>query len=80
MIYHRSQNETKNMPHQFQGASRFGEVEYYNDLPGKTPPDFSTNAREQPLPATKVTGSSQDRGPGFRQRPFRGIQFISIKT
>ena len=77
----RSQNETRNLPNQFQGKSRFGggEVEYYNDLPGKSPPDFSTNAKVQSQPGPKDSepnAHARDRGPGFRQRPFRGTEYF----
>jgi len=68
----RSQNESKGFPNQFHGNSRLGgEVEYYNDLPGKSPPDVSSNAKVTQQPLTKDPGTTQNRGPGFRQRPFR---------
>ena len=87
LINFRSQSESKGMSHQFSGNSRFvgGEVEYYNDLPGKSPPDLSSNAKLQQQPITKDSGTSQNRGPGFRHRPFRGIHtfkstvFFSIR-
>ena len=79
-IYHiRSQNESKGLPNQFHGNARLGgEVEYYNDLPGKSPPDVSTNAKVSQQTITKDSGTTQNRGPGFRQRPFRGNQTSSL--
>ena len=79
-IYHiRSQNESKGLPNQFHGNSRLGgEVEYYNDLPGKSPPDVSNNAKVTQQPITKDSGTTQNRGPGFRQRPFRGNEISSF--
>lgn len=78
----RSHNATNSTQQQFQGHPevqmeghpRFGgsEVEYYNDLPGKSPPEFSTISQPG---FGKDAGSSthvRDRGTGFRQRPFRG--------
>ena len=58
-----------------EGHTRFGgsEVEYYNDLPGKSPPEFSIMQSQPGI--GKDTGSGahvRDRGTGFRQRPFRG--------
>ena len=86
----RSQNASKNSQQQFQGHStiqgeghtRFGgEVEYYNDLPGKSPPEFSTintvQSQQGVVPDTGVSAHVRDRGTGFSQRPFRGKILIN---
>ena len=71
----RTQQGHKNPQQQFHGGG--GEVEYYNDLPGKSPPECSTiNTTVQSQTGLGQSGSStahvRDRGTGFRHRPFRG--------
>ena len=71
----RTQQGNKTQQQQFHGGG--GEVEYYNDLPGKSPPEFSTiNTTVQSQTGLGQNGSStahvRDRGTGFRHRPFRG--------
>ena len=61
-----------------------GEVEYYNDLPGKSPPEFSSGIKVQSaIGGVQDTGSSthlRDRGTGFRQRPFRGEEQLYFRV
>ena len=62
---------------------RFGEVEYYNGLPGKSPPEFSSAITVQSIQGvgqdTGINSQLRDRGAGFRQRPFRGDDWLSSR-
>ena len=84
-VFHDIRTQQQNQQQHHRGeTNQFvrGEVDYYNDLPGKSPPEFSNAG------APSTTGSerqvrtnvhTREATAGFRQRPTRGKFVMNIE-